>query len=111
MSWVPVAQACDTSYSGDRDWETHGSRPAWAKSFKLEFCGMLLQKETDTHQLYGLIFPKENKEQILNTHTHTAHTCVPSPQIQTTADQKYVKQELLLSGAHMTFFLSLCTRH
>jgi hypothetical protein len=27
-----VAHACNSSYSGGRDWEDGGSRPAWAKS-------------------------------------------------------------------------------
>jgi hypothetical protein len=27
-----VAHACDTSYSGGRDWEDHGLKPTWTKS-------------------------------------------------------------------------------
>jgi hypothetical protein len=29
---LPVAHACNTSYSGGRDQEDHGSKPAWANS-------------------------------------------------------------------------------
>jgi hypothetical protein len=29
---VPVANACNPSYSGGRDQEGHGSKPAWANS-------------------------------------------------------------------------------
>jgi hypothetical protein len=32
VCWVPVAHACDLSYSGGRDQEDHGSKPAWANS-------------------------------------------------------------------------------
>jgi hypothetical protein len=31
---VPVAHACNPSYSGGRDQEDHSSRPAWAKSWR-----------------------------------------------------------------------------
>jgi hypothetical protein len=31
-SWVPVAQTCNPSYSGGRDQEDHGSKPAQAHS-------------------------------------------------------------------------------
>jgi hypothetical protein len=31
-SQVPVAHACNLSYSGDRDQEDHGSKPAQANS-------------------------------------------------------------------------------
>jgi hypothetical protein len=30
--WVPVAHACNPSYSGGIDQENHGSKPAWANS-------------------------------------------------------------------------------
>jgi hypothetical protein len=33
-SQAPVAHACNPSYSGDRDQEDCGSRPAWAKSLR-----------------------------------------------------------------------------
>jgi hypothetical protein len=36
-SWVPVAQACNPSYSGGRDQEDCGSKPAWANSFQDTF--------------------------------------------------------------------------
>jgi hypothetical protein len=29
-SWVPMAHACNPSYSGGRDQEDYGSKPAWA---------------------------------------------------------------------------------
>jgi hypothetical protein len=31
-SWAPVAHACNPSYSGGRDLEDHGSKPAQANS-------------------------------------------------------------------------------
>jgi hypothetical protein len=31
-SQVPVAHTCNPSYSGSRDQEDHGSKPAWANS-------------------------------------------------------------------------------
>jgi hypothetical protein len=31
-SWVPVAHACNSSYSWGRDQEDHGSKPDWANS-------------------------------------------------------------------------------
>jgi hypothetical protein len=31
-SWVPVAQACNPSYSGGRDQEDHGLKPAQVNS-------------------------------------------------------------------------------
>jgi hypothetical protein len=30
--WVPVAHACNPSYSGGRDQEDHSSKPSWANS-------------------------------------------------------------------------------
>jgi hypothetical protein len=30
--WVPVAHACNPSYSGGRDQDDHGSKPALANS-------------------------------------------------------------------------------
>jgi hypothetical protein len=30
--WVLVAHACNPSYSGERDQEDHGLKPAWANS-------------------------------------------------------------------------------
>jgi hypothetical protein len=30
---TPVAHACNSSYSGGRDQEDHGLKPAWANSF------------------------------------------------------------------------------
>jgi hypothetical protein len=30
--WAPVAHTCNPSYSGGRDQEDHGSKPAWANS-------------------------------------------------------------------------------
>jgi hypothetical protein len=32
--WVPVTHACNPSYSGGRDQEDHGSKPAWANSLR-----------------------------------------------------------------------------
>jgi hypothetical protein len=32
-SWAPVAHACNSNYSGGRDQEDHGSKPARANSF------------------------------------------------------------------------------
>jgi hypothetical protein len=32
ISWVPVAHACNLSYSGGRDQEDCGSMPAWVNS-------------------------------------------------------------------------------
>jgi hypothetical protein len=32
FSWVLVAHACNPSYSGGRDQEAHGLKPAWANS-------------------------------------------------------------------------------
>jgi hypothetical protein len=32
MSWVPVAHTCNPSYSGSKDQEDQGSKPAWANS-------------------------------------------------------------------------------
>jgi hypothetical protein len=34
QSWALVAQAYDPSYSGSRDQEDHGLKPAWANSSK-----------------------------------------------------------------------------
>jgi hypothetical protein len=31
-SWMLVAHACNPSYSGGRDQEDHGLKPAWANS-------------------------------------------------------------------------------
>jgi hypothetical protein len=31
-SWAPVAHACNPSFSGGRDQEDHGWKPAWANS-------------------------------------------------------------------------------
>jgi hypothetical protein len=32
-SQAPVARSCNPGYSGSRDQEDHGSKPAWANSF------------------------------------------------------------------------------
>jgi hypothetical protein len=32
IGWVPVAQGCNSSYSGGRDQEDHSSKPAWENS-------------------------------------------------------------------------------
>jgi hypothetical protein len=34
QSWVPVAHACNPSYSGGTDQEDRGSKLAWANSLK-----------------------------------------------------------------------------
>jgi hypothetical protein len=34
MSQAPVAHTCNPSYSGGRDQEDHGSKPAWVNSFQ-----------------------------------------------------------------------------
>jgi hypothetical protein len=34
VSWAPVAHACKPNYSGGRDQEDFGSKPAWAKSLQ-----------------------------------------------------------------------------
>jgi hypothetical protein len=47
-SWAPVAHTCDPSYSGGRDQEDHGSKPACAKSS----VGPYLKK---THHKKGLV--------------------------------------------------------
>jgi hypothetical protein len=31
-NWAPVAHVCNPSYSGGRDQEDHGSKPAWVNS-------------------------------------------------------------------------------
>jgi hypothetical protein len=34
ISWVPLAHACNPSYSGGRDQEDRGSKPAWTNSLQ-----------------------------------------------------------------------------
>jgi hypothetical protein len=34
LSWAPVAHTCNPSYSGDRDQEEYGLKPALGKQFK-----------------------------------------------------------------------------
>jgi hypothetical protein len=35
LRWAQVAHACDPSYSGSRDQEDLGSKPAWANSLRI----------------------------------------------------------------------------
>jgi hypothetical protein len=42
--WAPVVHTCNLSYSGDRDQEDHGLKPAWAHSHKTLFRKYLTQK-------------------------------------------------------------------
>jgi hypothetical protein len=42
---VPVAQTYNTSYSGGRDQEDHGSKPAWANSSRDSISKKLIIKK------------------------------------------------------------------
>jgi hypothetical protein len=42
-----VAHACDPSYSGGRDQEDHGSKPAWANSLQDPILKVLITKRAD----------------------------------------------------------------
>jgi hypothetical protein len=34
LSWEPMAQTCNPSFSGDRKQENHSSKPAWANGLR-----------------------------------------------------------------------------
>jgi hypothetical protein len=46
-----VTHTCNPSYSGVRDQEDHGSKPAWANSLQ----DPILKKTTKTHHKKGLL--------------------------------------------------------
>jgi hypothetical protein len=67
-NWVSVAHACNPNYSGGRDQEDCGSKPAWANS-------VTLSQKTPTHKRAGRVAQKaehlSSKHKALNTNPNS----------------------------------------